>query len=286
MHDAGGPRKRAHQRPGAACMIQVHVREEQQIDRVGRDLQPFEGREYQRNGRVGPGVDDGRAAAGHDNVRGIHLRAHVFGVDGGDAVGECRQSWHDCIHGLRQHSSMNRKILLTIVMSGLVMSGSAFSSYAAVEERGNLVLDNIPPVDTPLTARLDDYMNSRGASFVDWLPDGGLLIATRFGDVEQLHRVVMPLGAREQLTFFSRTRDGRAIPAIGGGSGVRVPQGPGRRRIRADLLVRQRHTIGAHAHRRQRPARRSDLQPRRETPRIPRHGSRRRQLRPLHRRTR
>jgi dipeptidyl aminopeptidase/acylaminoacyl peptidase len=92
---------------------------------------------------------------------------------------------------------MNRKILLTLILSGL-----ACSSFAAVEERGNLVLDNIPSVDTPLTARLDDYMNSRGASFVDWLPDGGLLIATRFGDVEQLHRVVMPLGAREQLTFF------------------------------------------------------------------------------------
>ena len=27
-------------------------------------------------------------------------------------------------------------------------------------------------------------------------------IATRFGDVEQLHRVAMPLGAREQLTFY------------------------------------------------------------------------------------
>jgi len=76
------------------------------------------------------------------------------------------------------------------------------SSQAAVEERGNLVLDNIPAVDTPLTSRLDDYMNSRGASFVDWLPDGGLLIATRFGDVEQLHRVSAPLGAREQLTFY------------------------------------------------------------------------------------
>ncbi|HZY06580.1 MAG TPA: hypothetical protein VFE69_02505, partial [Ilumatobacteraceae bacterium] len=65
-------------------------------------------------------------------------------------------------------------------------------SQGAVEERGNLVLDNIPAVDTPLTVRLDDYLNSRGASFVDWLPDGGLLIATRFGDVEQLHRVAMP----------------------------------------------------------------------------------------------
>jgi dipeptidyl aminopeptidase/acylaminoacyl peptidase len=92
---------------------------------------------------------------------------------------------------------MNRKILLTIVMLAALPG-----AYGAVEERGNLVLDNIPPVDTGLTARLDDYMNSRGASFVDWLPDGGLLIATRFGDVEQLHRVVMPLGAREQLTFY------------------------------------------------------------------------------------
>jgi dipeptidyl aminopeptidase/acylaminoacyl peptidase len=96
---------------------------------------------------------------------------------------------------------MNVKIL-AIVLSVLALSVLAVSSHAAVEERGNLVLDNIPSVDTPLTARLDDYMNSRGASFVDWLPDGGVLIATRFGDVDQLHRVVMPLGAREQLTFF------------------------------------------------------------------------------------
>ncbi|MEO8062596.1 MAG: prolyl oligopeptidase family serine peptidase [Pseudomonadota bacterium] len=91
---------------------------------------------------------------------------------------------------------MKVKILLTIVMSIL-----AQTSPAAVEERGALVLDNIPPVETPLTAKLDDYMNARGATFVDWLPDGGMLIATRFGDAEQLHRVAMPLGMREQLTF-------------------------------------------------------------------------------------
>ena len=33
-------------------------------------------------------------------------------------------------------------------------------------------------------------------------PTAALLIATRFGDVEQLHRVAAPLGAREQLTFY------------------------------------------------------------------------------------
>jgi dipeptidyl aminopeptidase/acylaminoacyl peptidase len=96
---------------------------------------------------------------------------------------------------------MKRKFLLTHVIRTAVLSLATFSVQAAVEERGNLVLDNIPPVETPLTAKLDDYVNARGASFVDWLPDGGMLIATRFADVEQLHRVAMPLGMREQLTF-------------------------------------------------------------------------------------
>jgi dipeptidyl aminopeptidase/acylaminoacyl peptidase len=92
---------------------------------------------------------------------------------------------------------MNGKILLAIIILG-----TASLARAAVEEHGNLVLDNIPAVDTPLTARLDDYLNSRGASFVDWLSDGGLLIATRFGDVEELHRVAAPLADRTQLTFY------------------------------------------------------------------------------------
>jgi hypothetical protein len=43
---------------------------------------------------------------------------------------------------------------------------------------------------------------SRDASFLDWLPDGGMLIATRFGDVEGIHRLAAPLGMREQLTFY------------------------------------------------------------------------------------
>ncbi len=92
---------------------------------------------------------------------------------------------------------MKLKLLLTV---GLTLASTV--AMPAVEERGNLVLDNIPSVDTPLTARLEDYTQARGASFVDWLPDGGLLIATRFGDADQLHRVVTPLGAREQLTFY------------------------------------------------------------------------------------
>jgi dipeptidyl aminopeptidase/acylaminoacyl peptidase len=95
---------------------------------------------------------------------------------------------------------MIRKILLMTVLA--CAAGLSLPVRSAVSEIGNLVLDNIPSVETPLTARLEDYLNSRGASFVDWLPDGGLLVSTRFGDAEQLHRVATPLGAREQLTFY------------------------------------------------------------------------------------
>ena len=69
-------------------------------------------------------------------------------------------------------------------------------------ERGNLLFDNIPPPDPGLAARLHRYLESRQATLLDWLPDGALLIATRFGDSEQLHRVAAPMAAREQLTFY------------------------------------------------------------------------------------
>jgi dipeptidyl aminopeptidase/acylaminoacyl peptidase len=84
-------------------------------------------------------------------------------------------------------------------------------------ESGDLVFDNIPPPDAALAARLSRYLESRGARLLDWLPDGGVLIATRFGESEQLHRVAAPMGAREQLTFYpDPVTAARAAPAGGG----------------------------------------------------------------------
>jgi len=76
------------------------------------------------------------------------------------------------------------------------------SRFPAREERGNLVLEGVPAPDEALNARLEGWLETRRATFLDWLPDGGLLIGTRFGDTQQLHRVAAPLGAREQLTFY------------------------------------------------------------------------------------
>lgn len=97
---------------------------------------------------------------------------------------------------------MNMKLLLALTLCCWASIDDAAVAQSSIRERGNLVLDNIPEVDTPLAARLEDYLNARGASFVDWLPDGSLLISTRFGDTEQLHRVAGPLADREQLTFY------------------------------------------------------------------------------------
>jgi dipeptidyl aminopeptidase/acylaminoacyl peptidase len=79
-------------------------------------------------------------------------------------------------------------------------------------ERGNLVFEGIPKPDEEIAARLDRYQQSRSATFLDWLPDGGMLIATRFGEVEQVHRIAAPLGMRQQLYSGDPITVARAAP--------------------------------------------------------------------------
>ncbi len=69
------------------------------------------------------------------------------------------------------------------------------------EPRAALVQQDLPPADAVVELRLPAYLNSRGARFIDWLRDGSMLVATRFGESEQIHRVRTALGTREQLSF-------------------------------------------------------------------------------------
>jgi len=67
----------------------------------------------------------------------------------------------------------------------------------------SIVADGIPPVPAAVAAALGPYTEFRGATFLSWRPDGrDMLIATRFGDTVQVHRVAAARGARTQLTFF------------------------------------------------------------------------------------
>ena len=109
-----------------------------------------------------------------------------------------------------RHLAPRGKVL---VVAGIALLAIVFTSVPTAQaqqppvtlrrESGNLVLEGIPPRDAAMGDRLARYINGRSAKFLDWQPDGSVLIATRFGDVDQVHRVVAPLGSREQLTFYS-----------------------------------------------------------------------------------
>ncbi len=76
------------------------------------------------------------------------------------------------------------------------------ASGAGRVESGNLIFDNIPDPPAELADSLDGYLAARQATPLGWSPKGQLLIATRFGDVDQLHMVERAGGERRQLTFL------------------------------------------------------------------------------------
>ncbi len=65
-----------------------------------------------------------------------------------------------------------------------------------------IVSEGIPSVPDTLIKQLKKYQNTRSASFQGWMADGSaMLILTRFADINQIHMVSYPGGARHQLTF-------------------------------------------------------------------------------------
>lgn len=76
-----------------------------------------------------------------------------------------------------------------------------------------ITTENVPPIPNDLVERLRQYNDVRTASFRGWSPDGkGMLIATRFGNTTQLHRVHEPGGRREQISFLDEPVSGRFVP--------------------------------------------------------------------------
>ncbi|CAM4274154.1 S9 family peptidase [Corallococcus exiguus] len=79
---------------------------------------------------------------------------------------------------------------------------SAVPGIAPLPGLPNLWVSGVPPVPPALSQRVQQYLESRSAQLLDVSGDGQqVLISTRFADVNQLHLVEMPLGARTQLTF-------------------------------------------------------------------------------------
>src|SRR6202051_2798505 len=95
---------------------------------------------------------------------------------------------------------MNRLYLSLLLVSSLLADTSLLAATRI--ERGNLTFDNIPEPSALLTEKVQGYLNARQATPLGWSPKGQLLIATRFGDVDQLHVVEPAAGARRGVTFL------------------------------------------------------------------------------------
>ncbi|ATC34592.1 S9 family peptidase [Caulobacter vibrioides] len=94
------------------------------------------------------------------------------------------------------------------VLAALILSAAsapvALAQIAPVERReiGNQILENVPVAPASIRETLARYQNARSASFGDWLPGGGMVIGTRFGNTNQLHLVAAPGADRSQITFY------------------------------------------------------------------------------------
>jgi dipeptidyl aminopeptidase/acylaminoacyl peptidase len=80
---------------------------------------------------------------------------------------------------------------------------AALQGIAQQKETGSLLYEGIPEIPADLMERMNQYQNTRSASFSDWHPGGNeMLMSTRFGETGQLHLINHAGGARRQITFF------------------------------------------------------------------------------------
>ena len=100
-----------------------------------------------------------------------------------------------------------------VVETRPVDTGPVDTKQVETRQVGTATLENVPPIPADVKAAVQRYQNYREAVFRDWLPDGSILITTRFGATNQVHRVAAPGAARTQLTFFDEpVADAEVIP--------------------------------------------------------------------------
>jgi dipeptidyl aminopeptidase/acylaminoacyl peptidase len=107
------------------------------------------------------------------------------------------------------------KAIVGLAAAATVLLSAPSTAQRAVATRqvGTATLQNVPQIPEDVRAAVQRYQNYREAVFRDWLPDGSILITTRFGTTNQLHRVAAPGAARTQITFFDEpVADALTIP--------------------------------------------------------------------------
>ena len=106
-------------------------------------------------------------------------------------------------------------IRTAFLAASLLVASASPAAQAPVETRqvGTARLENVPAIPDSVRAAVQRYQNYRDARFQDWLPDGSMLITTRFGATHQVHHVRAPGAARHQLTYYDEpVADARTVP--------------------------------------------------------------------------
>jgi dipeptidyl aminopeptidase/acylaminoacyl peptidase len=95
----------------------------------------------------------------------------------------------------------------------IAVPASAQQVQVETRQIGTARLENVPEIPQDIREAVQRYQNYREARFQDWLPDGSMLITTRFGSTFQVHHVAAPGAARRQLTYFNEPVGGaKTVP--------------------------------------------------------------------------
>lgn len=90
-----------------------------------------------------------------------------------------------------------------LVLAAVTSTAVAQTPAPTVRQIGTARLESVPEIPAEVSDAVQRFQSDRAAVFRDWLSDGSMLIATRFGQSQQIHRVTAPGGARTQITFFA-----------------------------------------------------------------------------------
>jgi dipeptidyl aminopeptidase/acylaminoacyl peptidase len=90
----------------------------------------------------------------------------------------------------------------TVLMALVLSSAGALAASGPVPVPAAVTAEGVPAIPASLADEARPYLEYRSAAFKAWDPvSRGLLIATRFGNAAQIHRVLQPGAQRTQLTF-------------------------------------------------------------------------------------
>ncbi|AZA77218.1 S9 family peptidase [Chryseobacterium sp. G0186] len=95
----------------------------------------------------------------------------------------------------------NKSIIALLMLAGIFTQAQNKNEFVTPNE--NLIAENILPIPKALSQAIKKYSEGRNAGLADIHPNGKEMIAvTRFGSTNQLHKIITPMGARKQITFF------------------------------------------------------------------------------------